>query len=81
MLLPSVLELLKRQVENPKSPIEWTAVGFSKNQAQQLATREVACRICSAPVPLDQCKIDEDGLAVHARCYVEKVSAHNGGKV
>ena len=36
-------------------------------------TASPACRMCGNPVALEECKIDEDGQAVHERCYVEKV--------
>jgi hypothetical protein len=28
------------------------------------------CSICSRPVPLETCKTDETGTAVHEECYV-----------
>lgn len=31
------------------------------------------CSVCGHPVPLETCKVDEGGKAVHARCYVEKM--------
>ena len=31
------------------------------------------CAICDRLVPLEICKIDEDGRAVHAGCYVLKI--------
>jgi len=53
----------------------------NRYEAQQSSTCAVPCSICGVPVRLDQCKIDENGLAVHARCYVEKVSERNGTKI
>jgi anti-sigma regulatory factor (Ser/Thr protein kinase) len=34
-----------------------------------------ACCICNSPVPLETCKTDENGQAVHEECYVLKVCA------
>ena len=28
------------------------------------------CVVCDLPVSLEDCKIDEDGRAVHERCYI-----------
>jgi len=32
------------------------------------------CWICGHAVPLEECKIDEHGLAVHDKCYVAKLA-------
>jgi hypothetical protein len=78
-LLPCVLELWRTKVTNPKPLFE--PVPADQKATQQSSTREVRCSICGVPVRLDQCKTDENGLAVHSRCYVEKVSERNGMKV
>jgi hypothetical protein len=31
------------------------------------------CRICKQPVPLENCKLDENGKAVHESCYVDEL--------
>jgi hypothetical protein len=31
------------------------------------------CAICGRIVPIESCKIDEDGRAVHAGCYVLRI--------
>lgn len=33
----------------------------------------ITCAICSKPVALEKCKIDEDGHAVHEDCYFHKL--------
>lgn len=68
------------KVENPKPPFAQPA-GFGMNEVQQSSPREIACGICGALVRLDKCKIDEDGRAVHASCYFEKVSARNNPEI
>jgi len=35
------------------------------------------CWICGTPVPLEDCKIDEQGRAVHENCYVARVIPEN----
>jgi hypothetical protein len=37
-----------------------------------------ACPICGHPVPLEECKTDECGRAVHGDCYAIKVMLENG---
>ena len=32
------------------------------------------CYVCSQPVALEDCKIDEQGPAVHEKCYVDQVA-------
>jgi hypothetical protein len=71
---------LETQVENPKPPFA-QPVGVETNELQQSFRREIACKICGALVRLDKCKIDEDGRAVHERCYFEKVSARNNPEI
>ena len=34
------------------------------------AKNPVLCPHCQKPVPLENCKIDEHGQAVHEKCYV-----------
>jgi len=36
----------------------------------------ITCSICRQPVVLEKCKIDEDGHAVHANCYFQKLAGH-----
>ena len=31
------------------------------------------CAICGKPVPLENCKFDENGKAVHEDCYVGRM--------
>jgi len=33
----------------------------------------IACAICGSPIPLEQCKSDENGSAVHEVCYANKI--------
>jgi hypothetical protein len=78
-LLPCVLELWRTKVTNPK-PLFEPVPADQKATNSPLPARSAAS-ICGVPVRLDQCKTDENGLAVHSRCYVEKVSERNGMKV
>lgn len=43
------------------------------------ASHEVICPICRKPVRLEDCKTDEDGQAVHERCYASRVCAKQTG--
>ena len=36
-------------------------------------SQSAVCRICKRPIPLEDCKLDENGKAVHESCYVEAV--------
>ena len=36
-------------------------------------SQSAVCRICKQPIPLEDCKLDESGKAVHESCYVEEV--------
>ena len=38
------------------------------------ATSLTWCRICGHPVRFEECKTDEQGLAVHEQCYTIKVT-------
>jgi hypothetical protein len=38
------------------------------------AMRITFCWICGKAVTLEQCKVDEHGLAVHEECYVARVA-------
>jgi len=43
-------------------------------KAERLRAQPVPCAICAGPVDLERCKIDENGSAVHADCYLQKLS-------
>jgi hypothetical protein len=36
-------------------------------------TKLVVCALCHKPLDLETAKTDEDGQAVHAECYFQKV--------
>ena len=36
--------------------------------------RGLVCCICEGPVPLETCKTDEHGKAVHEECYMHKIA-------
>jgi hypothetical protein len=36
-----------------------------------------SCWMCGRPVRLEDCKIDEHGLAVHGNCYLARVALQN----
>jgi hypothetical protein len=40
------------------------------------ASRQPICPLCRQPVSLESCKTDEDGQAIHEKCYVENVCTH-----
>jgi hypothetical protein len=35
----------------------------------------VRCVVCAQPVELEHCKTDENGKAVHEKCYLKKTAA------
>ena len=78
-LLLCLQALMENAVANPKPPLERIA-GSDLSAAQEPSTQAVVCGICGKTVGLEKCKVDEAGVAVHARCYFEKVSAQNGAK-
>ena len=40
-----------------------------------------SCWICRNPVSLEECKIDDDGQAVHEPCYIRVVTRKSGSTV
>ena len=44
-----------------------------RSSTQFMSQSQVSCGICRQAVPLERCKIDEWGKAVHEECYVRKV--------
>ena len=40
-----------------------------------------SCWICRNPVSLEECKIDDDGQAVHEPCYIRVVTRKSGSAV
>lgn len=47
----------------------------ANEEARLWKGRLVMCAICGSPVELEQCKSDENGDAVHDKCYFAKVTA------
>jgi hypothetical protein len=52
---------------------------IAREKALSSASNLVACVICGAPVELEHCKINENGRAVHEKCYVEKLALTAAG--
>lgn len=42
-------------------------------------SRLIHCPICNEPVSLERCKTDENGRAIHERCYVGKLCCSGNG--
>ena len=42
--------------------------------------RSHVCWICGGDVPLEDCKTDEQGLAVHEACYVARLALDSESK-
>ena len=40
-----------------------------------MASAAPVCSICSKPVSLEDCKVDERGNAVHGTCYAAKLNS------
>lgn len=61
-----------------KTHFEMVPVAIAKQvgraTAGSAAGGPVLCAICETQVLLEQCKINENGEAVHDRCYVAKVA-------
>ena len=64
---------------NPKTPLQSIPTGLDQDAAQPSAF-EAVCDICGKPVHLDKCKTDEDGQAVHAACYFDRISGPDPAK-
>lgn len=45
-----------------------------RRAVERTASQPVVCAICGERVVLEKCKTDEDGAAVHADCYVQRIS-------
>ena len=39
-----------------------------------MSSKPFACWVCGKTVQLENCKVDEHGLPVHAACYVVRVA-------
>jgi hypothetical protein len=44
------------------------------------STFQPQCWICSQPCQLEDCKIDEEGHAVHDECYAAKLAVEKGSQ-
>ena len=44
------------------------------------STSQPQCWICSQPCHLEDCKIDEEGHAVHDECYAVKLAPEKGSQ-
>jgi hypothetical protein len=44
-------------------------------------TQSTLCSICAELICLENCKIDEDGKAMHPQCYVTKMQLFARGLV
>jgi len=42
-------------------------------EADMASLQPPRCAICGKPVPLESCKFDENGKAVHEDCYVGRM--------
>ena len=45
--------------------------------AQREERRTPVCYLCNRPVPLESCKTDENGEAMHEECYTLKLRLRN----
>jgi hypothetical protein len=63
---------------NAKAHFELVPVTVAKRIAERESVMRrpprISCAICECPVELEQCKTDENGDAVHADCYLAKVT-------
>jgi hypothetical protein len=61
-----------------KFHFEQVPVALARAIANQAAiSPPVSCAICGQPVALELCKTNENGRAVHEKCYIAKVSDQN----
>jgi hypothetical protein len=71
--------LRELQSDHGGTPDERQAIGRALAALTVLRTERagspalVVCRICGKPTPLEDCKLDEKGQAVHGSCIVEEV--------
>ena len=64
-------------MQKPRTHFEMVPVAVAKRGAAtegRKRANSVPCVICSSPVTLESCKIDEEGDAVHEKCYVARVA-------
>ena len=54
---------------------EW--LDYTEAATMSKIQRQVCCWICGREVPLENCKTDEQGFAVHEVCYVARVALAN----
>jgi hypothetical protein len=45
---------------------------FMTGSARDASQQNLACCVCTRPIPLETSKTDEHGKAVHEECYVRK---------
>ena len=63
---------MKRYFE--QVPLSVVKRKIAMNDDVMARTGSILCVICDAPVKLEHCKIDEDGEAVHDKCYLSKIA-------
>jgi hypothetical protein len=51
------------------------AIQVAQAEARSSNNGMARCAICGAPIELERCKIDEDGDAVHDKCYLTKINS------
>jgi len=59
-------------------PLSLVKKRIATHVAVTARTAPVLCAICDAPVQLEHCKIDEDGEAVHDKCYLASLAKSPG---
>jgi hypothetical protein len=52
----------------------YVAKQIAEKEVDSSLSRATRCVICGKPVEIERCKTDEDGDAVHEKCYVGKVT-------
>jgi len=67
-----------KSMARTKTHFEQVPVAFAKKIAARepsSQTNVVSCTICGTAVPLEHCKTDEHGEAVHESCYTLKLAS------
>ncbi len=67
-------------MSKPKSDVEQTLQEKGNATQSHTSNGTIPCAICGEPVQLESCKTDEDGSAVHAECYFDKLYDRAGSK-
>jgi len=70
---------MKIAIAKPKTYFEQVPLELAKKAVNEASadSAPILCGLCTKPVALENCKIDEVGRAVHEDCYFRNLSTRN----